>query len=219
MNFVAYAADGVSWFAFTKVKNKLTPSSCISNLTQTAVGRDLRPDPGKREGLELLHGRSPASKAAAAEKPVKSSSPPPSTSTRHSQARARCRPSTGYIGEKSETYVASLGTKYAATHIIVENEDHSILKNGDDANAIFFFSFGKFNLECTGKNAAGCVPKGDAVHLGAVTGSVPTEEGHPLLYDHHVHRAAGPVPVPRLLYNIYSNGSNKSFPAASAFRR
>ena len=63
----------------------------------------------------------------------------------------------GYIGEKSEAYVASLGTEYAATHIIVENEDHSILKNGDEANAIFFFSFGKYNLECTGKNILGCL--------------------------------------------------------------
>ena len=121
----------------------------------------------------------------------------------------------GYIGEKSEAYVASLGTKYAATHIIVENEDHSILKNGDEANAIFFFSFGKYNLECTGKNILGCAPKGDAVSLSRINGIAPTAKDILCVYNNSCTGLLAPFPLPRLLYNVYSNGSNKTFPAAT----
>ena len=41
LNFVAYAKDGLSWFHYTKVAGKSTPSSAVTNLSQAQLRGDL----------------------------------------------------------------------------------------------------------------------------------------------------------------------------------
>ena len=217
LNFVAYATDGVSWFHFTKTRGVPTPSSCISNLTQTQLTQIFGPTDaaekywtfyipkGKKEGLgcgEVKNGKGVLVPAFVR---VYSAQPGSGTLSTFDS----------YIGEKSEAYVASQGTRYNATHIIVENEDHSILVNGDEANAVFFFSFGKYALECIGKNILGCQPRTDTVQLGAINGIHATKKDILCFYNSTCTAKLPPFPLPRLLYNVYSNGSNRSFPAAT----
>jgi hypothetical protein len=90
-------------------------------------------------------------------------------------------------------------------HVIFENETASILANGDEANAIFFFSFGKFSQICT-PNPSFCSGSttstfqlGDINNIKVDKATIATQ----------LPGSTGSVfPVDRLLYNVYSNGSN-----------
>jgi hypothetical protein len=80
--------------------------------------------------------------------------------------------------------------------------------NGIKKDAIFFFSFGKYAEQCkVSANACGGSPlKGAKNALGQVNGIAANE----------ATILEGTFPVNRLLYNVYSNGSNSNIPAANA---
>jgi hypothetical protein len=220
LNFVAYAEDGVSWFHFKDVKGVKTPSSCINSLTQKQLTEIFSPTTNAEKYWNFYVP--PGSKA--------------STSCGYKRVAGKLTPALveqysaqpgsgtlstfdGYIGVKSEDYVASRGTAYEKTHIIVENEDRQIVRNGDEADAVFFFSWGKFQIECgVGDSGTlpGCSPaKGDKVQLGAINGVFATAKDILCSPASNCTGLRHPFPLPRFLYNVYSNGSNATFPAAT----
>jgi hypothetical protein len=104
-------------------------------------------------------------------------------------------------------------------HVIFENEIHGLLGNGDEANAIFFFSYGKFQTDCVpetaAKKTAACgsdvAPAGSTMALGSesiTTGGATIAPTQSTILD-------GSFPTARLLYNVYSNGTNATIPASS----
>jgi hypothetical protein len=84
-------------------------------------------------------------------------------------------------------------SNYAVSHTIPQNELSAIVANKDQANAIAFISYGRYEQQ---KSSASF--KGSAV--GAPGGIAPTE----------TTILNGTYLVPQFLYNVYSDGSNSS---------
>ena len=103
--------------------------------------------------------------------------------------------------------------------MIFENEIHGILANNDEANAMFFFSYGKFQTDCVAETAAkprpprcgnDASPAGSTFALGAesISGGVGVTASQSTILD-------GSFPTDRYLWNVYSNGTNGTIPATS----
>jgi hypothetical protein len=94
-----------------------------------------------------------------------------------------------------------------ARHVIFENETQSILANNDEANAIFFFSFGKYQSICA-PNPTFC--------SGGTTNTVALGQMNGITVDkatiaNQLPGATGtPFPGDRLIYNVYSDGSDSA---------
>ncbi len=104
------------------------------------------------------------------------------------------------------------GTAYADSHVIFENEITSILKNGDEADALFYMSYGKSQVACKfadGECGSAKTPKGGVIKTGSET---ITENGSPIAVDATTIED-GTYPTDRYLYNVYSNGGG-SFDAS-----
>ena len=102
-----------------------------------------------------------------------------------------------------------------ANHVIFENETSSILNNGDEANAIFFFSYGKYQTICT-PNPSFC--SGASTSKTAL-GQINSVKVKAASIKAQLPGASGvPFPGDRLLYNVYSDGSNADIPASSQRR-
>jgi hypothetical protein len=142
LNFVAYAMDGVSWIHWTEVNGVPTPSAGVTNLSVadlTAIWSD-----------QSCTG------------PGGFSSPTPNWECYGGTTSAPIDVYWAQSGSGTESTWATLTglsgpqafVGLAANHIIFENETASILANDGvtnegATNAIFFFSFGKFNTTCT----------------------------------------------------------------------
>jgi hypothetical protein len=135
--------------------------------------------------------------------------------------------------------------------VIFENEDASILANASTpdgiasawktangsvdpvGDSIFFYSWGKFNLQCEGlKSQTSFIDKSKTItttpnngKAGADCGSTPLPSTDKLTLTpvNGVAPSASSIlgggsvfPVDRFLYNIYSNGSNTNLPPATA---
>jgi hypothetical protein len=133
----------------------------------------------------------------------------------------------GFVTTTDTTYINSLpsnydgwhtATGYAHDHIILENEDTAILANGDAAQAMFFFGYGKYNINCKGARSLGCAPKGYTAAFGAVNG-ITASAANILCATaaacSGLTPATSPFPYPRYVYNMYSDGSNTAVPAAT----
>jgi ABC-type phosphate transport system substrate-binding protein len=200
LNFVGYAEDAVPWFHFTKYNNAATPSANISDISSTQL-------------TGIYNG----------------------TITNWNQV---CDDVTGHCGSNApialyiaqngsgteDTWATDLGLKSGtfpyggenpATHVIFENEDSSIIANGDGANAIFFFSFGKFSLLCPKGVCAGTpssLQKNTVAALGGINGVVANQSS---ITGKCVgsKKACKKNPNPplfftdRKLYNVYADGS------------
>ncbi|MGB7053170.1 MAG: hypothetical protein WBG41_16515 [Acidimicrobiales bacterium] len=103
----------------------------------------------------------------------------------------------------------------SATHDgLFENEVSSIMElsskyyNNDIDNAIYFFSAGKFNVECKVKGTAGTCPgqkSGTTTQLGEVGGFAPTQANiQPTKCQPNL---SGYFPLIRCLSNVYNNSS------------
>ncbi len=104
------------------------------------------------------------------------------------------------------------GATYTDSHTIFENEITSILKDKDEADALFYFSYGNFHTECQGALAecgSAHTGKDSKMVLGA---EVVTENGRPVKPDTTTIEN-GTYPTDRYLYNVYSDGRG-SFPAS-----
>jgi hypothetical protein len=195
LNFVNYGDDALSWFHFTKVRGKATPSSKIKNLTiadlaniwtGTYTNWDQIPGAGGTKGpIDVYVTNSGAGVYSLWQQ---------------------------YLGVASlEAYVDSKPAAYATSHTIEQNEDASIIKNGDEANAIFFFSNGRFRQSCKatvcgGTPVPGTTPKKPST---AVLGEINSVA----LTDANILSGAWPAIV--FLSNVYSDGSSSSIPLAS----
>jgi hypothetical protein len=201
LNFVAYAEDGVSWIHWTKVNGTATPSANLTNLS-TAQLLSIYTDtltctgPG---GVTLTNNWFCVvpSPTAADNKPIAL-----------------------YIAQNGSgteaTWVTTLNIPGSdtfpfggedANHVIFENETQSILANGDQADALFFFSFGKFETICAANPTACSGSSTSTVALGQINGITVNKASIAA----QLPGASGtPFPGDRLLYNVYSDGSDSA---------
>ncbi len=188
LNFVNYAKDAISWFHFTEINGVATPSSKISSLTIADLA-------GIWNGTYTNWDQIPLVKGANAKIALY---------VTNSGSGLLSLWNT-YLGENTQTYV--LSQKDAATHVIEQNEDASIIKNGDEADAIFFFSNGRFHQTCATVCGGTAVPgKGPSkAVLGEINGVALT--GANILN--------GTWPTEVFLSNVYSDGSNSTIPKAN----
>ncbi len=203
LNFVAYAMDGVSWFHWTKVGTTSTPSASVTDLSLTQINQiwsnTLTCNVGGtvyNENWICLGG----SNAPIALYMAQNGSGTESTWA----TLANLTGSFPFGGEDIH-------------HVIFENQTESIINNGDEANAIFFFSYGKYTKTCHPTlGYCGAAPTGWAggtIALGTI-GGTPVNQS---TIQAQLPWATGTVFAgDRLLYNVYSDGSNSTnIPTAS----
>ncbi len=216
LNFVGYATDGVSWVSFPKVNGKATPSAKVTNLTTTQL-EDIWT--GKITNWDKVGGANATICVYTAQV---------SSGTESTWATAMNQASPTDLN----AYVDSLSTlkgcktpkgiSYAKSHTLTENEARSIVEVGDESNAIFFYSYGKFQVNCVIRTALcddNLSPKTSTIYYGKINGV--TANTTTILCDTKACKV--PFPVTRDLFNVYSNGSfsptvnsTYGFPAATA---
>jgi ABC-type phosphate transport system substrate-binding protein len=207
LNFVAYATDGVSWFAFPTVNGVDTPSHGVTSLstkqlTDIWTGTKTNWDQvgGKAGSICVYTAQlSSGTEATWATALLGSSGTP-------AELNAYVNSNPSLPGCKTPT-----GQTYGQSHTIFENEGQDIVENGDEANAIFFFSYGKYQVECKPSPATGQCANGAKVttRLGEINKITP--DPTTILCG---SGCTTPFPVTRDLFNVYSNGSFS--PAVSA---
>ena len=163
LNFVAYAQDAVDWIHWTSVSGVATPSSAVTQPDHAAADLDLR-EPG-------LHGtgrhdRTPRPTGPATE--------------------ARAAPIAIYIANAGSGVESAWATLLGLTaarfpfggedpnHVIFQNETSSILANHDEADAIFFFSYGRFETVCAPNPTFCSGASTSKVALGEINGVKPS---------------------------------------------
>jgi len=198
LNFVSYAKDALTWFHFTQVNGVRTPSASIPSLTPTQLAdiwdgtytkwdQILNPKTGKPyySGSALIDPYAPNS---------------------GSGLLTLWNSDLGGSTYNSQTYILDTG-RLGKSHIIEQNEDASIIANKDEADAIFLFSYGRFEQTCKTVCGGTTVPgKGTSTAaLGDINGVAPS--------DTNILDGAWPFPI--WLTNIYSDGHNPAIPAAT----
>ncbi len=199
LNFVAYAMDGIDWIHWTTVSGVATPSAAVTNLT-TAQLTSIYKDQGCTAGGTTF------------------------TTPNWACFGGSNAPIAIYIANAGSgvesTWVSLLGLTSGTfpygnenpNHVIFQNETSSILANHDQADAIYFFSYGRFQTEC-GANPAFCSGASTSkVALGSINSVKPSVK---TISAQLPGSAVVPFPGDELLYNVYSNGSNAAIPASS----
>ncbi len=198
LNFVGYAEDAVPWFHFTKYNGVNTPSAGLTDLSETTL-------------TKIWNGTFTNWNQVCDDV----------TSTCGGNAPIALYMAQSGSGTES-TWATDLGLTGTfpfggenSTHVIFENEDSSIIKNGDGANAIFFFSFGKFSLLCPKGVCSGTpanLKKNTVAALGGINGVVANQAsitgkcvGSKKFCKAHPNPAL--FPTDRKLYNVYADGS------------
>lgn len=206
LNFVAYAADAVPWLHWTSTTSGgNTPSHGISSLSITQLASiyngtttDWSSIPGGTAGPIDVY-----------------------------MAQNGSGTESTWQTDLGLTSATPAGVTNTATHVIFENEIDGILKNGDEADAIFYFSFGKFHTDCNatssntatscnGKSALGTVALGaESVTTGgaSITATPPKYKKGKLKSEGTI--LDGTFPTDRFLYNVYIDGTNSALPAVS----
>lgn len=180
LNFVAYAKDGISWFHFTKINKKATASSAVTNLSLTDL-------------TDIFNG----------------------VYTNWDQVGGKNAPIDVYVANKGSgtesVWKAALGIADVppgvtdpTTHVIFQDSDSQMFTNGDEANAIYYYSVGYFNAHCP-KGVCNGGSKKDIAALGSIGGVAPNE----------TTILNNTFPVTRYLYTVYSNGENPNIPVAT----
>ncbi len=198
LNFVAYAMDAVTWIHWTSVNGVATPSSSVTNLTvpqltsiwedqSCTAGGTTYPTPNW-----ACYGGSPA-------------------------------PIAIYMSQNGSgteaTWVSLLGLTGSfpfgnedPNHVIFENETASILNNKDQADAISFFSYGKYQQICVADPSLCSGSSTSKTALGQIS-SVKASKS--TIAAQLPGSTVTPFPGDRLLFNVYSNGSNPDIPISS----
>lgn len=206
LNFVAYAMDGVSWFHFTKTSAEgvaptsggtavATPSAAVTNLTVAQL-HDIY-----MGTLGCTVGTASYTNNWICVQPNSVTGVAPFTTNCLSGPSTSCpydAPIAVYMAQNGSgtegTWASALGLTGSfpfggenTNHVIFENETESIYSDpaNDEADAIFLFSYGKFNTVCPGAAAtptvpgsagycgtkpASGIPAGSAVALGEMNG-------------------------------------------------
>lgn len=195
LNFVNYGDDALSWFHFTKVRGKATPSAKIKSLTIADLA-------GIWSGTYTKWNQIPGAGGGKGPIDVYVTNSGAGVYSLWQQ----------YLGVPSlEAYVDSKPAPYPTTHTIEQNEDASIIANGDEADAIFFFSNGRFQESCAATVCGGTPVPGTTAKRPstAVLGEINSVR----LTDANILSGAWPAIV--FLSNVYSDGSNSTIPVAS----
>jgi ABC-type phosphate transport system substrate-binding protein len=248
LNFVAYATDGVSAFTFPIVgstqkacntaKKNWTPSAtviCPSNADAVSgSGATLTVADmtdiwnGTYKTWNAIPGFSTASSSGICVYTTQLSS---GTEATWASALNFSSPTTlnAYVNSITSTTKPAgckipTGQTYGSSHTIFENSGKQIIQVGDEGNAIFFFSYGKFQVECVNPVTGNCADskKNTPANLADLDGVVPSPTT--ILC---TGSCTTPFPVVRDLFNAYSNGSYSptsgqpgateyGFPAATA---
>jgi ABC-type phosphate transport system substrate-binding protein len=219
LNFVAYATDAVSWFTFPKVNGKASASSGFPSADMT-----------KNDLIDIWNG----TYTKWNEIPYPDGSLPGPDSSTQSICPYVAQSSSGTdstwatfldfssAGTLNAAYVGTNPTKtelpnckvpsgetYSQSHTIFENEGKSIVQNGDEGNAIFLFSWGKYGILCgvpeKDRSLLCADGKGSSytTQLGEINGI--TADSTTIYCDTEACEA--PFPCIRFLYNVYSDGS------------
>jgi ABC-type phosphate transport system substrate-binding protein len=205
LNFVAYAADAVPWIHWTKVSNVATPSSAITSLSLTQLASIYTGNTTKWSDLCPLSPKKVAKKCKTA------------------AGNASIVVYTAQNGSGTEgTWASELGLVTNGNANLfngVPNDGKHVIANGDEADAIFFFSAGKFATDCVPETAAAHTatcgsdqsPAGSSFALGSesiTTGGTSIAATSSTILN-------GSFPTDRYLWNVYSDGSNSTIPASS----
>ena len=230
LNFVAYAEDGVTWFHYksiggTAAGSGTTPSNGVTNLTQAQLaaiynGTDTNWDQvgganapivvfsaqegsGTQSTWKTFLGFDPS----AATNQVNCYTPSGGSKTCVGPAvifenedaqittKAFTTSQAKFIGPKNPAWLSQFGTSLATPNEV-------------KSDSIFFFSAGKYNVQCKANvHDCGGSPLGATTNaIESIGGVAPTEQN---ILD-------GQFSDDRYLYNVYSNGSNANIPAATA---
>jgi hypothetical protein len=223
-NRVAYATDGVSWITFNKVAGTATAQAKVANMTATDVkaifnGTLSCTVKGVAYTMDwICEGAKTSSKID-----VYMSQTGSGTYSTWQGYTGITKGSAGggVTGANSEAaWPASVSAPACTLGAIschsnlFENQMSFISQQPDAANAIYFFSYGKFLTNCPGKNSKTLHCRGTAANtfatLGAIDGIAPSTT---------TIAGTGPgtatFPVTRQLYNNYNN-SHATVPSSQA---
>ncbi len=198
LNFVAYAEDGVDWIHWTSVSGTATPSASVTNLTVAQL-TSIYKDQGCTAGGQTF------------------------TTPNWACFGGSNAPIAIYIANAGSgvesTWVSLLGLTGTfpfgnedPNHVIFQNETSSILANHDQADAIFFFSFGRFQTVCAADPTLCSGASTSKVALGQINSVKPSAK---TIQAQLPGSTVVPFPGDTLLYNVYSNGSNPDIPATA----
>jgi ABC-type phosphate transport system substrate-binding protein len=223
LNFVAYAQDGVPWFHYTQTsssKSSATPSSAVTSLTQVQLqdiynGTDSNWNQvGGTNAPIVVFAAQEGSGTQGTFKTFLGFDPSASTNP------VNCYTPTGgsktcvgpaVIFENEDAQIKTSAFTSTQSGFVTKNPIWGTTGKATTtqikADAIFFFSFGKFAEQCkVSASDCGGSPLGGAVNaLGAVNGIAASE----------ATILENTFPVDRYLYNVYSNGSNTNIPVAN----
>jgi len=198
LNFVGYAADGVSYVYWPVHAGKDTPSFGVGNLTTTQLhniwaGTDTNWDQvgGTAGNICVYTAQLSSGTEATWATGVGFSSPTTLNAYVTSLVKAP-------KGCKTPT-----GISYGVSHTLPENQTYPVMKNGDEANAIYFFSYGKYQVLCKSKPVSSLCDNGNK-------GDIPTVgeiNGIPMNPTTILGTGGQQFPIIRDIYNVYSNGS------------
>ncbi len=199
LNFVAYAMDAVTWIHWTSVTGTPTPSASVTNLTVpelTSIWED--------QGCTGPGGTT-------------------YTTPNWACYGGSAAPIALYIAQSGSGTESTWATLLGLTgtfpygnedpnHVIFENETASILNNKDQANAIFLFSYGKFSTICNPNPSFCSGASNSTVKLGEIAG---VKASSSTIAAQLPGSTTTPFPGDRLLFNVYSDGSNPDIPVSS----
>ncbi len=204
LNFVAYAQDAVDWLHWTVAPPDgtsgtptATPSAAVANLTTTQ--------------LASIYGNQGCTAGATTY-----------TTPNWACYGGTAAPISIYIANAGSgvesAWVTLLGLKGTypfggedPAHVIFQNETSSILANQDEADAIYFFSYGRYQTLCA-PNPTLCAGKGSTIKLGEIN-SVKVKGK--TITAQLPGSTKVPFPGDIFLYNVYSDGSNPDIAASS----
>ncbi len=203
-NRVKFATDAVSWTTFNAYHGVKTAQAKITNMSGTDVkaiflGTQTCVVKGVTYNMDWI------CEGAKASSPIKVYMAQSGSGTYSTWA--------GYTGLTSNTSgaIALAGNGSSSTHTnLFENQMSYISQQSDAANAIYFFSLGKFTTNCQGKNGKNFVCAGVSqasgntyTTFGSIDGIAATQST--------VQGTGGGAgvtfPVTRGLYNNYANSS------------
>lgn len=202
LNFVNYAQDAISWFHFKEVNGVNTPSAKVTNLTVPDLENIW-------DGTYTNWKQIPGAKGTSGSICVYVTN---TGSGLYSLWQT-------YLGIPAlNSYVNSnpslpgcddAGETYAVSHTIEQNEDGAIISNGDEANAIFFYSYGRYEQQCkTGLKVCGGTKVGGTGTSTTALGEIDSTALTP------ANILSGAWPTRVFLSNVYSDGAG-SYPVAS----
>jgi ABC-type phosphate transport system substrate-binding protein len=208
LNFVAYAADGVDYVVYNKVKKAATAASTVKGLTQAQLqaiwsGADkCWSDVGATgaNANDLIDPYSVVTSSAITSTWDAFLSPDNSETYVDGQTAWPPSPLPKCLNGQTAVYSGPSFTNYAKSHTVIQNELGDVNNNKDQAYAITFFSYGRFEQQLS-----------SPADKGAALGGI----GSPAIKPTETTILNGSYPVPEDLYTVYSDGTNPDIPVSN----